>query len=68
MAGNRTGKAVQGGGEQALFDAIEALTWREMHSAAGLIALQLEGSGYPSPEAVAKAMADAAESFAAEED
>lgn len=57
-----------GGGEEAFFAALEALTWREHRAIASLIALQLEGAVRCDEAAVAQALANAAESFGEAED
>ena len=57
------------GGIEAFFDALEALTYREMRQVASLLSLQIDGETSPDEARVAEALADAAESFAdADED
>lgn len=50
-------------GLAAVFDAIEALTFREMGQLADLLHLQSEGRDLTSPHAFAQLLADASESF-----
>lgn len=51
-------------GEERFFDALEALTYSEMLSVAGLLALQLgELSEAPDEQTVAQALSNSAESW-----
>ena len=53
------------GGQSAFFAALAQLTYREMLDVAGLLGLQLREGGAPAlePGEIARALADAAESF-----
>ena len=47
----------------AFFDAVEALTYREMHEVAGLLSLQLQERDDRGEASVAGALADSADSW-----